>query len=338
MIEPTADALPWYASNRHTGVVHESEAAQRGVRGDGIDREGAEPDLDRPHGSQPDAVDREGAERLAHALRSADAVLVGAGAGLSASDGDHHSGPVFETRFADLIARYGYSDAYTGGFHPYPGEPERWAFWARNITLQRYESGPGRVYADLLALLTGHDAFVLTTNVDHRFQTAGLDRARLFYTQGDYGLLQCSVPCTQETYDARPYVEAMTAAMDEGGDATRVPEEALPRRPRCGAPMTTNLRADDRFVQDEGWYAAARRYGQWLEEHAAGRVLHLELGVGFNTPGIIKYPFWQRVHANPEAVYAPVDLNAAAPREIAGRSIVLRGDIGRTLAAVHEAL
>ena len=162
----------------------------------------------------------------------ADAVVVGAGAGLSIADGDAHAGPVFAERFADFIARYGFTDAYTAGFHPFASPEEKWAYWSRHISLLRYETGPGAVYADLLALLSGRDFFVLTTNVDHRFQRAGLPKDRLFYTQGDYGLFQCSAPCHDATYDNAGAVAAMVREQRD----MRVPAGLVPRCPRCGEP------------------------------------------------------------------------------------------------------
>nr|WP_300337441.1 Sir2 silent information regulator family NAD-dependent deacetylase [Actinomyces sp.] len=283
-------------------------------------------------------------ERLASALSAADAVLVGAGAGLSAADGDHHADAVFAERFADFRRARGITDAYSGGFYPFPTPQERWAFWSRNILLQRYESGPGQVYADLMVLVRalqerdGTDTFVLTTNVDHRFQRAGADRSRLFYTQGDYGLFQCPVPCHQATYDNEEQVRAMVEGAAAAGTPMLVPAELVPRCPRCGEVMTTNLRVDATFVQDEGWQAAARRYRDWCATHESGRVVYLELGVGMNTPGIIKYPFWQRTYANPQALYACLGLEPDVPRELTGRSVVLRADLGQSLAALRAAL
>jgi len=265
------------------------------------------------------------------AIEGADAILIGAGAGLSAADGDHHSGPVFDERFADFRAQRGITDAYSGGFYPFPNSRERWAFWSRMIQLLRYQSGPGRVYADLLELVEDRDYFVLTTNVDHRFQDAGFDKSRLFYTQGDYGLFQCSVPCHEQTYDNESWVRE---AMDSQ-EGIRIPSELIPWCPRCGEEMTTNLRIDHRFVQDEGWHEAASCYQDFLDRTGTGRVLHLELGVGMNTPSIIKFPFWRRVHDNPEATYACVALDAATPEKITDRSLVLRGDIAEALAAVR---
>ena len=268
---------------------------------------------------------------LREAIEAADSILIGAGAGLSAAGGDHHSGPVFDERFADFRAQRGITDAYSGGFYPFLTSEERWAFWSRMISLLRYEAGPGQAYADLLGLVDERDYFVITTNVDHRFQTSGFDKERLFYTQGDYGLLQCSVPCDDATYDNEQWVRQAVASQE----GMRIPSELIPRCPRCGEEMTTNLRVDARFVQDEGWAAAAARYEDFLERTSAGRVLYLELGVGMNTPSISKFPFWRRVYDNPEATYACVALDAAAPAEIADRSLLIRGDIAEALASAR---
>lgn len=268
---------------------------------------------------------------LRAALERAGAVVVGAGAGLSASAGHAYSGPRFETHFADFIAKYHYRDMYSAGFWPYPTPEEYWAYWSRHIWLNRYAEDGGAVYGDLLELLRGRDYFVLTTNVDHCFQRAGFDKSRLFYTQGDYGLFQCSLPCRQTTCDNETAVRRMVAEQKN----LRVPTALVPRCPACGRSMTVNLRCDDAFVQDPGWYAARRRYTDFLHSHDAGSVLYLELGVGYNTPAIIKYPFWRRTLANPDAVYACVNLEQApAPKELAPRAISVDGDIARVLSAL----
>lgn len=268
---------------------------------------------------------------LRAALDRAGAVVVGAGAGLSASAGHAYSGPRFETHFADFIAKYHYRDMYSAGFWPYPTPEEYWAYWSRHIWLNRYAEDGGAVYGDLLELLRDRDYFVLTTNVDHCFQRAGFDKSRLFYTQGDYGLFQCSLPCRQTTYDNEKAVRRMVAEQEN----LRVPTALVPRCPACGRPMTVNLRCDDAFVQDPGWYAARGRYTDFLRAHDAGSVLYLELGVGYNTPAIIKYPFWRRTLANPDAVYACVNLGQApAPKELAPRAISVDGDIARVLSAL----
>lgn len=267
-------------------------------------------------------------ERLKEWLRSADAVVVGAGAGLSAAAGFTYGGERFKKLFSDFEAKYGFHDMYSGGFYPFPSLEEFWGYWSRMIYVNRYDQPAGKPYEDLLRLLSGKEYFVLTTNVDHRFQVAGFEKERLFYTQGDYGLFQCSLPCRQKTYDNEAAVREMLEKQKDG----KIPPELVPRCPVCGRPMTTNLRADGAFVEDEGWHAAHSRYQKFLKEHEKGKTLYLELGVGMNTPGIIKYPFWQRVYAEKESRYACLNLELAyAPEEIKDRSVCIAGDLGRVL-------
>ena len=255
-------------------------------------------------------------------------MVIGAGAGLSASAGFVYSGERFTQNFSDFAAKYGFQDMYSGGFYPYPSQEELWAYWSRYIYINRYQDAPKPVYANLLQLVQDKDYFVLTTNVDHCFQKAGFDTKRLFYTQGDYGLFQCSEPCCQETWDNEDAVRAMYAQQRD----MRVPTALLPVCPHCGKPLSMNLRADDTFVEDAGWHAAAERYAQFLRTRAGQRMLFLELGVGSNTPVIIKYPFWQMTAQNPEATYACLNLSeAVSPREISHRAICLDGDIGQRL-------
>ena len=272
-------------------------------------------------------------------IRQADTLLIGAGAGLSTSAGFVYGGERFHRYFADFEERYGFHDMYSGGFFPFPTLEERWAYWTRVVFLNRYCDPPKPVYPALLKLVQDKDYFVLTTNVDHCFQKAGFDRRRLFYTQGDYGLWQCSKPCHDKTYDNEDQVLQMVEAQgfqitDQGlklpaGVRPRmsVPTELVPHCPKCGAPMSMNLRADNTFVQDNGWYAAAGRYDDFVRRHEDTPVLYLELGVGLNTPGIIKYNFWQQVYQNQKAQYVCVNKGQSyAPQELAGRSLCLNGD------------
>lgn len=268
-------------------------------------------------------------DKLRAALAMADAVVVGAGAGLSTAAGYTYSGPRFSRLFGDFAARYGFSDMYSGGFYPYDTLEEHWAFWSRYVMCNRYDPIPGSVYQQLLDLLRDRDYFVLTTNVDHCFQRAGFDKQRLFYTQGDYGLFQCSRPCCQETWDNEDVIRAM---VDQQSDL-RIPSELVPHCPHCGAPATMNLRSDGTFVEDEGWHKAAARYSEFLRRHEGIRTLYLEIGVGGNTPGIIKYPFWQMTAANPRATYACVNLGeACAPRELEHQSILIDASADEVIA------
>lgn len=271
-------------------------------------------------------------ERLSKALQDADAVLIGAGAGLSAAAGLTYSGERFQKHFADFAAKYGIRDMYSGGFYPFPSPEEHWAWWSRHILVNRYDVPAGKPYLDLLRLVQGRDYFVLTTNVDHQFQLAGFDKARLFYMQGDYGLWQCSKPCHQRTYGNEQAVRQMVSRQRN----MRIPSELVPRCPVCGAPVAMNLRCDDTFVQDEGWYAARQRYEDFRKAHERSKILLLELGVGFNTPGIIKLPFWRMTAENPKAIYACLNLGEAfCPDEIRGQSICMDCDVGSALSALH---
>ena len=271
-------------------------------------------------------------DHLRVALDNAEAVIVGAGAGFSTAAGFTYAGERFERLFPDFIAKYGFRDMYSAGFFQFPTLEEQWAFWSRHIWCNRYEPAPKNTYGKLLKLLAGKDYFVITTNVDHQFQLAGFAKERLFYTQGDYGLWQCSVPCHDSTYDNYETVKRM---VEEQRDM-RVPSELVPKCPKCGQPMSMNLRADNTFVEDAGWHEAAARYRDYLEAHQADKVLYLELGVGANTPAIIKYPFWRYTYANPKTTYACINFGEAwAPEEIRDRSILLDGDIDAVLDELH---
>lgn len=272
-------------------------------------------------------------DKLSRALIEADTVVVGAGAGLSTAAGFDYGGERFEKYFSDFREKYGIRDMYSGGFYPFETAEEYWAWWSRHILYNRYEVGTGKLYHELLSLLDGKDYFVLTTNVDHQFQLAGFDKKRLFYTQGDYGLFQCSRPCRQVTYDNEQAVRQMVAEQKN----MKIPTELLPKCPVCGAPMTVNLRTDGTFVQDAGWDAAAERYSSFVRTRRGQKVLFLELGVGFNTPSIIKYPFLRMTAENENATYACVNLtDAVTAREIATRSICINADIAKTVEALLE--
>ena len=219
-------------------------------------------------------------ERLKAALRDCDAVVIGAGSGLSTAAGFTYTGERFEKYFSDFAAKYGIQDMYSGGFYPFPTMEEFWAYWSRYIYINRYMDAPKPVYDDLLKLVQDKDYFVITTNVDHCYQKAGFDKKRLFYTQGDYGLFQCSEPCCLETFDN----EAVIQEMVERQKDMKIPSELLPVCPHCGKPLTMNLRSDDTFVEDEGWHRAAEQYENFLCTHEGQKILFLELGVGYNTP------------------------------------------------------
>lgn len=273
-------------------------------------------------------------ERLKAALRDCDAVVIGVGSGLSTAAGFTYNGERFEKYFSDFAAKYGIKDMYSGGFYPFVTPEEHWAYWSRYIYINRYMDAPKPVYNDLLKLVQDKDYFVITTNVDHCFQKAGFDKKRLFYTQGDYGLFQCSEPCCQETFDNEAVIREMVKRQED----MKIPTELLPTCPHCGKPLTMNLRSDDTFVEDKGWHRAAERYENFLQTRAGQKILFLELGVGYNTPVIIKYPFWQMTAKNPNATYICINQGqAVCPQEIERQSVCIHADIGQVLQSLSDA-
>ncbi len=279
--------------------------------------------------------------RLKHEIETADAVVIGAGAGLSTSAGLTYSGERFDRYFSDFRAKYGIQDIYSGGFFPFPDEETRWAWWARHIYYNRYVDAPKPVYQNLLTLMDGKTCFVITTNVDHQFQRAGFDKGRLFYTQGDYGLFQSVNPEIRRTWDNEEWVmQAMAAQgfvkgtdgifqIPQKGVAMRIPAALIPKCPFDGSDVTMNLRSDDTFVEDEGWHRASAAYADFLRRYEMDHVLFLEIGVGANTPVIIKYPFWVMTAENPGAIYVCMNYDEAFfPKQIEKQSLCIDGDAG----------
>ena len=280
----------------------------------------------------------ENMKKLKSEIDSADALVIGAGAGMSTAAGFTYTGARFDKYFSDFSKKYGFIDMYSGGFYPYPKKEIFWAYWARYIYINRYMDTPKDTYQKLYELVKDKDYFVITTNVDHCFQKAGFD----------YGLFQSVNPDIQITFDNEEWVmNAMEAqgfvrnevgifeVPSEGNIKMEIPTELIPKCPVDGSPVTTNLRADDGFVEDEGWHKASAAYSDFLRRHEALHVLYLELGVGSNTPVIIKYPFWQMTSANPKAVYACLNFGESyCPKEIENQSICIDGDIDEILAGL----
>lgn len=272
--------------------------------------------------------------KLNKLISNAEAVVIGAGAGLSTAAGFTYSDKRFHENFHDFEAKYNFHDMYSGGFFPYETQEEYWAYWSRYIFLNRYSKPPKPLYDMLLNLVKNKNYFVITTNVDHCFQNADFDKQRLFYTQGDYGLFQCSAPCSNKTYDNEKIVRQMV----EKQNNMKIPSELIPRCPFCGKPMTMNLRCDDKFVEDDGWHAAAKRYNKFLSKNAGGKTLFFELGVGYNTPAIIKFPFIRATLNNKNAFYASVNLNETADiTRLTSRTLIINEDIYKVIADLQNA-
>lgn len=272
-------------------------------------------------------------EILKEKLAFADCIVIGAGAGLSTSAGFTYSGERFEKYFSDFAGKYGFDDMYSGGFYPYNSREEFWAYWSRYIYINRYVDAPNDLYNRLFDLVNGKDYFVITTNVDHCFQKSGFDKKRLFYTQGDYGLFQCSEPCCRETFDNEKQILKMYNSQKN----MKIPTELIPKCPNCGKEMTTNLRCDDKFVEDEGWRSAAQRYNDFIRTRAGQKILFLELGVGYNTPAIIKYPFWKMTAENKNATYCLINYGQSyCPDEIKSRAVCFNCDIYKVIADLQD--
>ncbi len=272
-------------------------------------------------------------DQLKDIIKESDGVIIGAGSGLSSAAGLTYTGLRFETKFADFIEKYNLRDMYSAGFYPYDSLEEYWAYWSRHIYWNRYEQPDTSLYGFLLSIVKNKDYFVLTTNVDHSFQIHGFDKERLFYTQGDYGLWQCSVPCHHKTYDNKETVFKMVEQQKD----MKIPSDLIPYCPKCGKPMSMNLRCDNTFVQDSGWYEAYNRYEDFIKQHDGQNNLYLELGVGTNTPGIIKYPFWNMVKKNKNAKYCCVNYGEADhPDNIKEQSLCINAEIDTVITDLNE--
>lgn len=255
-------------------------------------------------------------------------ILIGAGAGISTSAGMSYSGKRFLNYFSDFHKKYGIQDMYSGGFYPYESLEEYWAYWSRYIFINRYKNQNDETYNNLLKLINNKEYFVITTNVDHCFQKAGINKDKLFYTQGDYGLWQCSTPCHNETFDNEKQVLKMIKEQKN----MKIPSNLIPKCPYCNEPLTMNLRQDETFVEDEGWHEAFNRYDTFLKNNKDKKILFLELGVGYNTPGIIKFPFWKMTYNNKKSFYISINIEKDhIPNEIQKRSILLKHDISTAI-------
>lgn len=279
-------------------------------------------------------------------LEKADFVLIGAGAGLSTAGGFEYGGENFDKYFSDFGEKYGFKDMYSAGFYPYATLEEKWAFWSRYIYVNRYMNArPNELYKTLLETVKNKNYFVLTTNVDHQFQIADFDKNRLFYMQGDYGLFQCELPCRNETYDNKDAVFKMLfsqnflektdngyALADKSKRKMTIDASLIPKCPICGRNMTMNLRSDDSFVQDDGWVKHANLYENFLNRAKGKNLLLMEIGVGYNTPIIIKYPFEKTTCSDDKTYLIRINKDYAfCPKEIENKTVLFDEDVKSVL-------
>ena len=270
-------------------------------------------------------------QRAKDMIKNTDAVIIGAGAGASTAAGICYGGKRFTDNFAEFIEKYGKQymiDMYAAGFYPFPTEEAKWGYWSKHALMNRFIPPALPMYLELLDIVKDKEYFVLTTNVDHQFWKARFDSDRIFATQGDYGKIQCERGCHPKTYDA----EKLFRKMDASRKDCLIPTELVPKCPVCGGRMAMHLRCDNNFVEDESWHAAADRYADFLEECKEKKVVLLELGVGFNTPTIIRLPFEKLVRENES--YSLIRLNmdeAAVPQSFGDRVIGISGDMAKAI-------
>lgn len=272
-------------------------------------------------------------EKLKELINNCDALVIGAGAGLSTAAGFIYGGKYFLDNFKYMNDKYGYTDMYSAGFHNFLTEEEKWGYWSKFIYLNRYKYNAMPLYKELFDLVKDKNYFVLTTNVDHQFQLAGFDKKRLFYTQGDYGLFQCKKKCHNKTYDNKDIILEMIDNVKDG----YIPKRLVPHCPVCNGYMETNLRKDNLFVEDKGWHEASDRYLDFINQNKDKKILFLELGVGYNTPVIIKYPFMKMTYEFNDAFYVTINQEEAyIPKEIKAKSISISDDIKKVIEEIKK--
>lgn len=267
-------------------------------------------------------------QKLKEEIENSEYILIGAGAGLSTSAGFLYDGKRFEDNFKDYIKKYGFTDMYSAGFYNFPTLEEYWAYFSLYVYINRYDIEENETYLNLYNIVKNKNYFVITTNVDGRFADSKFDKDKIFAVQGDFSLFQCSKPCRQETFYNEKYIREMIKYKKE----MKIPTELIPKCPYCGRNMSMNLRADSTFVQDKNWDKQKLKYEKFLKNSNNSKILFLELGVGFNTPSIIKYNFWRMTLNNKKSVYASINLGECySASDIEERSICIDADISEVL-------
>ncbi|WP_404900444.1 Sir2 silent information regulator family NAD-dependent deacetylase [Priestia filamentosa] len=270
-------------------------------------------------------------EKAKKEIEDTEFILIGGGAGLSAAAGITYGGKRFTDNFSAFIKKYGLTDMYSSGFYPYKTQEERWAYWAKHIYVNRFEPGPTILYKDLYQLVKDRTYFVITTNVDSQFEKSGFPVDKIFEVQGNYGYLQCAQGCHDKLY----YNESLVREMIKKTVDCQIPSELVPICPVCGGNMDPNLRINQYFVQDEKWYKQNKLYNEFLKQSEGKRNVYIELGVGFNTPGIIRYPFEQMTYHNEKATLIRLNKeNSTGMKENADKTVTFNEDIKEVVSEI----
>ena len=257
-------------------------------------------------------------------INEADYILIGAGSGLSTAAGLEYFGESFEKNFKEFIEKYNFPDLYSASFYDFNTQEEKWAFFTKMIYLNRFNKEPLKLYQEIYYLIKEKDYFVITTNVDGQFEKAGFEKERVFETQGDYAYLQCENACHNKLY----YNYDLVNEWLKNTKDCKIPSNLVPKCPVCGGNMEMNLRKDANFVQDENWYKQDKRYGEFLNKSQDKNLLLLEIGVGFNTPGIIRFPFEQMVYNNIHTNLVRINKDYAfTNKEIENKTILFDEDV-----------
>ena len=267
------------------------------------------------------------------AIKQADYIIIGAGSGLSTAAGLLYSGEKFEKDFREFIEKYHFDNLYSASFYEFKTQEEKWAFFAKMIKLNRYNEKPLKLYQELYEIVKNKEYFVLSTNVDGQFYNSGFDKDKIFEVQGDYSYLQCENACHNKLYNNKELVEKWLRNTKN----CKIPSDLVMKCPVCGGNMDMNLRKDANFVQDENWYRQSEKYEDFLSRSKGKNVVLLEIGVGFNTPGIIRFPFERMTAISEKTTLIRINKDYPNPMlEIENKTISFDEDTNKIIEDLKE--
>lgn len=267
------------------------------------------------------------------AIKQADYIIIGAGSGLSTAAGLLYSGEKFEKDFREFIEKYHFDNLYSASFYEFKTQEEKWAFFAKMIKLNRYNEKPLKLYQELYEIVKNKEYFVLSTNVDGQFYNSGFDKDKIFEVQGDYSYLQCENACHNKLYNNKELVEKWLRNTKN----CKIPSDLVMKCPVCGGNMDMNLRKDANFVQDKNWYRQSEKYEDFLSRSKGKNVVLLEIGVGFNTPGIIRFPFERMTAISEKTTLIRINKDYPNPMlEIKNKTISFDEDTNKIIEDLKE--